>query len=65
MTRTAPIVDTGLYTVVIAGTRKAFANRAAAFAHAVTIVTEWQDLGYRRVARVYYRDGGLVAEVTL
>ena len=58
-----PIIDPKPYSVVCAGVRLGPFTRKGARTAAVDIIREWTELGYRRSAEVFYRDGSIVEVV--
>lgn len=52
-----PLLEEKPYVVVIAGVRHPARTEAEALAVATRQEEEWAALGYRRRARVFYRDG--------
>lgn len=58
-----PIVDTRNYIVVIGGVRHGNLTLNDARKKSEQLVREWAELGPRREAKIYYRDGSLVETV--
>jgi hypothetical protein len=65
MKRTKPLIDTAIYTTVCAGVRTFHERQIDAVSAGNALLEEWAALGYRRTVRVYFRDGSLVAELTV
>lgn len=59
------LIEDRPYRVEIAGVRTAHGNEEQARAYALSQIEAWIALGYRsRTAKVSYRDGTLIAELT-
>jgi hypothetical protein len=57
------LIEERPFAVVIAGVRHVARNEGEAREIARRELEAWQALGYRRTAKIYYRDGSLIAEV--
>lgn len=59
----APLRDDRVYTATCAGVRHGPTTLVKARAWATKELRAWAELGYRRTAKIHFRDGSLVSTV--